>query len=88
MDSLKLQYKLKFFTLHFSFFTPPYNHLSSYDPPSIVHQSSIDPPSKRWTCDGVTMEYLRYFCGKSRENLRNKKAYARNGHKLSVTLLK
>ena len=30
---------------------------SSDDTPSVVHRSSIDTPSKRWTCDGVTMEY-------------------------------
>ena len=32
---------------------------SSANSPSFVHIKSIVTPSKRWTCDGVTMEYLR-----------------------------
>ena len=31
--------------------------LNSYDTPSVVHRSSIDTPSKRWTIDGLSMEY-------------------------------
>ena len=35
-----------------------FQHPSSSEvSPSLVHQFSIDTPSKRWTCDGVTMEY-------------------------------
>jgi len=36
----------------------PHVH-SSLVSPSLVHRISIVTPSKRWTCDGVTMEYLR-----------------------------
>ena len=32
---------------------------SSYVAPSLLHRWSIASPSKRWTIDGVTMEYLR-----------------------------
>ena len=32
---------------------------SSYVGPSLLHRCSIVTPSKRWTIDGVTMEYLR-----------------------------
>ena len=32
---------------------------SSYVGPSLLHRWSIASPSKRWTIDGVTMEYLR-----------------------------
>ena len=41
----------------FSIVTPLFLRPSSALPPLLLHRCSIASPSKRWTIDGVTMEY-------------------------------